>query len=169
MREAVIRKLQPKLLVCGIGNKLRRDDGLGPHVVELLKDQTLPAHVTVLDYGTSGFKTALAIGEYKKVIFVDAVRSGKSPGQVYKSIIKVGEFSQDFPVSSFSLSLHESDLEHILLTAHSLGECPEEITLIGCEPEDLSLGIGLSVKAQHAVIEIIDLILRELSATAGVI
>ena len=152
----------PRILICGVGNKLKKDDGLGPYIIEELEKQVLPENVSLLDFGTSGFKTALEIGKYHKVIFVDAIQLGNQPGQIYKTTLSKQDLSENPSLSSFTISLHESDLEKILTTASLIGNYPKEVVVLGCEPEDLSFGLGLSGKVENAVSKIIDLILKEI-------
>lgn len=151
-----------RILICGIGNRLKKDDGIGPYVIEKLEKRVLPANVSLLDFGTSGFKTALEIGKYHKVIFVDAIQLDNQPGQVYKTTLSKEDFLESPSLSSFTVSLHESDLEKILTTATLINNYPEEIIVLGCEPEDLSFGLDLSREVEKAVSKIIDLILSEI-------
>lgn len=148
----------PRILICGIGNKLKKDDGIGPYVIEELEKRVLPANVSLRDFGTSGFKTALEIGKYHKVIFVDAIQLGNQPGQVYKTTLSKEDLPGSPSLNSFTLSFHESDLEKILTTATLIDNYPKEVMVLGCEPEDLSFGFGLSKKVKKAVSEIIDFI-----------
>jgi len=163
LKEAGEEGSLPKILICGVGNRLKRDDGTGPHVVDQLQDQELPANVTLLDFGISAFKTALHIGEYDKVIFVDAIQSGNEPGHVYKNTICRDDLSESPSLGAFGLSLHESDLEQILATASMLDSYPKEVVLVGCEPDDLELGLGLSESVEKAVGEIIKLLLSDIT------
>jgi hydrogenase maturation protease len=148
-------------LICGLGNKLKRDDGIGPCVVEELERQALPPDVSLIDFGTSGFKCALEIGKYDKVIFIDAIQAGELPGQVHRIRLKKEGLRDSPSLSSFAVSLHESDLEKILATAALLNDYPQEVVVIGCEPKDISFGLGLSQEAKQAINKIIALILEE--------
>ena len=152
-----------KVFVCGIGNKLKRDDGLGSFVVEKLKKRELPANVTVEDFGISGFKTALEIGNYDKVIFIDAVQKGRNPGEIYTSTLKREEFLESQSLDSRSVSVHESDLEKILASAAAIHVYPDEGLIIGCEPEDLSVGLGLSEKVEKSVDKIVEMVINQIN------
>jgi hydrogenase maturation protease len=150
-------------LICGIGNKLKGDDGIGPHVIEVLEGKSLPPNVSLLDLGISGFKTALEIGNYNKIVFIDAVQSGQPPGRVSRTVLTREEVKGRQSLSSFAVSLHESGLEQILATADSIDSFPRDVIVIGCEPQDLSVGLGLSPEVERATSEIIDLVLKELT------
>lgn len=151
-----------KVFICGIGNRLKRDDGFGPYVIDKLKERKLPENITVEDFGISGFKTAIEIGNYDKVIFVDAVQSGEKPGALYRSRLNKEEFSKNPNLAACSVSLHESDLEKILASAASIDSYPDDVIIIGCEPEDLSAGLGLSDKVNESVDKTIEMVLEEI-------
>ena len=148
-------------LICGLGNTLKRDDGLSPRVISELEKRLLPQGVCLADFGISGFKCALEIGDYKKVIFVDAVQMDKKAGQVYKLHLSRQDLLQSPSLSDFNVSLHESNLERIMATAALLNRCPDRIVIIGCEPEDTSFGVGLSAEVEQSIDQIIELILAE--------
>lgn len=149
------------MLICGLGNTLKRDDGIGPRVIDELEKRTLPKGVCLADFGVSGFKCALEIGDYNKVVFVDAVQMGKQPGQVYRIHLSQQDLLQSPSLSDFSVSLHESTLERIMATASLLGRCPNDVVIVGCEPSDTSIGVGLSQEAEQSLDQIIELVLAE--------
>jgi hydrogenase maturation protease len=43
-----------KVLILGLGNPFRGDDGIGPAVIATLQNQDLPRDVVALDGGTPG-------------------------------------------------------------------------------------------------------------------
>jgi len=150
-------------LICGVGNKLKRDDGLGPFVIEQLEDTPMPEGVDVADYGISGFKCALKLEGYNKVIFVDAISlPGFEPGRLHRLKINKDKLMKSPRLSDFSLSMHETDLERIMATAAVLNIYPDEVVIIGCEPSDTAVGLGLTKPVEAAVPKIIELILKEL-------
>ena len=148
-------------LICGLGNALKKDDGLGPRVISELEKRLLPQGVCLADFGISGFKCALEIGDYNKVIFVDAVQMEKKPGQVYRIYLPRQDLLQSPSLSSFAVSLHESDLERILATAAILNSYPDELVVIGCEPGETGFGVGLSHEVEQSIDQIIELVLAE--------
>ena len=152
-----------RTLVCGVGNKLKRDDGLGPFVIEQLETQVMPQGVDLADYGISGFKCALKLEGYTKVVFVDAISlPGSEPGRLHRLKISREKLMKSPRLSDFSLSMHETDLERIMATAAVLNIYPDEVVIIGCEPSDTAVGLGLTKPVKAAVPGIIDLVLKEL-------
>jgi hydrogenase maturation protease len=131
-------------------------------VVDELQKRSLPANVLLADFGTSAFRTALEIGEYDKVVFVDAIRLGERPGHVHRGVMGRDDLARSSPLTSFAFSLHESDLDGILATAASINGLPEEVVVVGCEPGDVSLGLGLSNEVEGAIAEIVNLVLEEI-------
>ncbi|MEM1619500.1 MAG: hydrogenase maturation protease [Fervidicoccaceae archaeon] len=72
-----------RVLIAGVGNELRRDDGLGSAVVRAPAERRLPDDVEVLDADTNLYDVFLKIlgGSYGAVIFVDAVTPARSPAR----------------------------------------------------------------------------------------
>jgi len=152
-----------RILVCGVGNKLKRDDGLGPRIIEELENKVDQPGVDLADYGISGFKCALKLEGYQKVIFVDAISlPGSAPGRLHRLKITKDKLMRSPRLSDFSVSMHESDLERIMATAAVLNIYPDEVVIIGCEPADTAVGLGLSKPVEEAVPKVIDLVLQEL-------
>jgi hydrogenase maturation protease len=145
-----------------LGNSLKQDDGLGPYVITEMEKQAFSKDVSLIDFGTSGFKCALEIGSYDKVIFVDAIQMGKEPGKIYSINLSKEDLINSPSLGSVTFSLHESDLERILATAAILDSYPGEVVVIGCEPKETSFGIGLSEEVKKAMNNVINLVLAEI-------
>jgi hydrogenase maturation protease len=58
--------------------------------------------------------------------------------------------------------MHETDLERIMATAAVLNIYPDEVIIIGCEPADTAVGLGLTKQVEAAVPGVIALVLKEL-------
>jgi hydrogenase maturation protease len=152
-----------RILICGVGNKLKRDDGLGPFVVEELENKEMPQGVDVADFGISGFKCALKLEGYKKVVFVDAISlPGSEPGRLHRLRINRDALMRSPKLSDFSVSMHETDLERIMATAAVLNIYPDEVVIVGCEPADTAVGLGLTPSVAAAVPQVISLVMQEL-------
>jgi hydrogenase maturation protease len=154
--------MKPGMLVCGFGNRLRSDDGLGGRVIERLSRTHQPGYVILKDYGTSFFRAALEIGDYRQVIAVDAIQAGGRPGTIYRrelarwDVVNIGS-----PVS-FATSLHEEGLGNALATAAAVGHFPEKVVILGCEPGDISLGLGQSRAVMSALDRLLKLVRVEI-------
>ncbi len=72
-----------RILVLGIGNLLLGDEAVGVRIVEALEQRyRLPAHVEVLDGGTSGMELMEMMANRDHLIVADAVLTGATPGSV---------------------------------------------------------------------------------------
>ena len=96
-------------LIIGLGNPLRRDDGVGVRVVELLAARDLPAGVEVVDGGTPGLGLVPLLEGRQRVILVDAADLGREPGafvrftldQIRLSPPRPDEATPDEPLDKF--------------------------------------------------------------------
>ena len=156
----------PKTLICGLGSILQGDDGIGPFVIEEMEKEAVPDGVTLADYGISGFKCALNLAHYDRVIFVDAVSiEGQAPGTIHHLRIPREKLSGYATLGEAGISMHETDLPRILATAVALGTAPPKIVVIGCQPADTSVRLGLSPAVEMAVPAIIGLVKEEMAGS----
>ncbi|WP_163549986.1 hydrogenase maturation protease [Candidatus Frankia nodulisporulans] len=70
--------------VIGCGNLLRGDDGVGPVLIRHLAAVGVPADVRLVDGGTAGLDTAFAMRGARRVLIVDAARTGAAPGTIHR-------------------------------------------------------------------------------------
>ena len=61
-----------RTLVLGVGNIIRRDDGIGPKVIQELQQQDR-LNVDLVDGGTDGLALLDIIANYQQTIIIDAV------------------------------------------------------------------------------------------------
>lgn len=123
---------RPHTLVAGIGNIFLGDDGFGCEVVRVLSTLDCPKDVKVVDYGIRGLDLAYALLEsYDKVIIVDCILRGGSPGTIY--LLQPAEVGTP---ENVALDPHSMDPVHVMAMARSLGEITAEMFIVGCEPRD---------------------------------
>lgn len=133
-----------KVLILGIGNTLRGDDGLGVYIVQHMAETgvLLPDGVELLDGGTAGFDLLGLIDGYDKIVIVDALRADDTPGSIYR-------FTPEHAVERRAqYSLHEVGIMEVIRTLRIAGSDPE-IEFVGIVPEnirDLELTISQAVK-----------------------
>lgn len=152
-----------RILVAGVGNPLRGDDGFGPAVIRSLIGEGRRWHgVEFMDYGERLYDLLLVMGSYDVVVIVDAVDLGGEPGSLY--LIEPGE--SDAPRGT--VDPHGISLSDIISLASRLGYRPRKLVIVGCQPKSLSLGTGLSEevrtcvdRAKNVVIDIIKKIIEE--------
>ncbi|MDI6821611.1 MAG: hydrogenase maturation protease [Actinomycetota bacterium] len=135
------RSKKPKRIgIIGVGNSLMGDDGVGIAVLALLKNETLPENVFIIDIGMSSLNLLHALTELDAAIIVDAVDFGGSPGEKrcfspenIKSIKR-----------SSGQSTHEYDLLNMIELSNKLGECPETVIIFAIQPANLFPSMELS-------------------------
>jgi len=142
----------------GIGNILLRDEGIGPRVVEALREESLPEGVELLDGGTAGADLLDVLSDRKKVIIIDAMDADLAPGAVLRLGLADLE-TQSRP----SLSLHEIGLGQTLAMAGHLGCEPGEVVIIGVQPQLVSVGDTLTEPLAAAVPQIVGHVLALLA------
>lgn len=145
------------ILILGIGNILLKDEGVGVHVVNKLKEMPLPENVEVLDGGTAGLDLTDFIANRKKVIVIDTVKAGEKPGTIYRLTEKNLKIKP-----KAIMSFHEIDFLDALYMSEVMGEKPEETVIIGIEPEDMSDGTDLSPEIEERIPKIIEVVMKEL-------
>lgn len=83
----------------------------------------------------------------RAVIIVDAVKKGAAPGTVYR--LTLPELREVTP--GRASSGHESNAGELLAAAGLLGELPDQLFVVGVEPEKVLTGVGLSAAVQEAL------------------
>ncbi|MFV0359478.1 HyaD/HybD family hydrogenase maturation endopeptidase [Tropicimonas sp.] len=128
-------------LVLGIGNLLWADEGFGVRCVEALSQRYRPGPaVTFLDGGTQGLYLLPFLEQADRLIVFDAVDYGLKPGTLK---IVEGDGVPAF-LGARKMSLHQTGFQDVIATAKLMGYCPDELLLIGCQPEELEdFGGGL--------------------------
>lgn len=148
---------QKNTLILGLGNILLKDEGVGVRVAEKIKAMNLPPDVEVMDGGTMGLDLTYYIEGRKKVIVVDAVRTGDAPGTMYRFTDKnIAE------AKGILRSAHGVDFADALRIAEFLKTQPDEVVFIGIEPESLDEGMELTPLIEKHIPALIELVMREL-------
>lgn len=152
-----------RVLVAGVGNIFLGDDGFGVETVGRLAARPLPDGVEVVDFGVRGVHLAYQLLDgYRTLILVDATMRGGPPGTVYLIEADAGPVE---PADAALLDGHRMGPDAVLallatLSAGTGGTPPGRILVVGCEPESLEEGIGLSPAVDQAADRAVDLILR---------
>ncbi len=122
------------VLVLGIGNLLWADEGFGVRCVEALQARwEFAPHVTLVDGGTQGLYLIPQVHSARRLMILDAVDYGLPPGTL--------KLVEDDEVPRFlgakKMSLHQTGFQEVLALAQLTGAYPDEVLLIGCQPEEL--------------------------------
>jgi hydrogenase maturation protease len=139
----------PSVLVLGIGNVLRADDGFGVCAIETLRRRyRFPDHVTLMDGGTQGFCLVRHVQAADILVVFDAVDYGLPPGTLKQ--VEGGAVPKF--LGPRKTSLHQTGFQEVLALAGMLGDCPAHLLLIGVQPVALDdFGAGLRPAVQRQI------------------
>ena len=149
-------------IVLGLGNPLRSDDGIGPAVIEWLREHELPEGVTIADGGTAGLDLISTLMGHRRAIIVDAANMNRAPGEWVRFTPDAARLKNN----DTQLSLHNAGLTEALALGAALGTLPDEVIIYGVQPAAIDWSIGLSAEAQRAVPLVGEAVLAEIKAHA---
>lgn len=148
------------ILVLGLGNILMQDEGIGVRVVEALEQGwTFPEHVSLVDGGTCGMDMLDIIASHRRMVVVDAVKTGAPPTTLVR-------LEGDAVPAFFKgkLSPHQVGLSDLLATLRLQGEGPESTVVIGCVPAGMRITLDLTPEVAAKVPDLVGMVLDELHA-----
>ncbi len=133
-----------KVVILGIGNDMRGDDGIGSVLAqELSKIFIKNANITVFDGKTvpENFTGAIRGENPSHIILLDAVEMNKRPGHI-KVITKE-------QIANYNISTHAMPLSFLIKYLEST--CPAELIILGIQPKNMNLVNELSVEVQKSM------------------
>jgi hydrogenase maturation protease len=139
----------PERVLIGIGNPYRRDDGVGPALIEALETAGLPGVRLV----TADGEPAALIDAWQDAdlaVVVDAVLTdAPQPGRVHRTVWSAGGPPADRVLAQAgpgrgAASTHGPGVPDAVRLAEVLGRCPRRLVVIAVEAADLGFGPGLS-------------------------
>lgn len=148
------------ILVAGIGNIFLGDDAFGSEVARALEDEPLPDGVRVTDYGIGGLHLAYDIADgVGTLILIDALPDAGDPGDVVVLEAALDE------LGTSTIDAHGMDPATVLTSVRGLGVEPPRTLVVGCQPQSVEEGIGMSdvvaAAIEPAKRAVLDLIERE--------
>lgn len=146
------------IVVIGVGNPYRRDDGVGPAVVDLLYDRRVDATLVESDGEAAGLIAAWE--ERRLAILVDAVRAEPAhPGRVHRLVVPHPAAERARAASSHGMDLGES-----VELARELDRLPGRMVVFAIEAADTGFGRGLTPAVRAAAERVADEIAVEIAA-----
>jgi hydrogenase 3 maturation protease len=137
LRERVYQK---RVLILGVGNTLRGDDGAGPALIERLQGKV---QATLIDAGEvpENFIGPIEAARPQSIVIVDAADIGASAGEV--AILELDQ------IAEIGLTTHNASLA--LITRLLQSSTQADVFLLGIQPEAISFGILLSVRVDQTL------------------
>ena len=137
------------VLIIGIGNPFRCDDGIGHFVIDQLLDIDTK-DVTLLKMNPDGYALMEAWKNREWVIIVDAAVSGEPAGTIKQFDALTEQIPRDLsPVSSHSINLAET-----ISLARTLDQLPKHLVVFAIEAGNLEHGTELSPEVRKAGVSV---------------
>jgi hydrogenase maturation protease len=147
--------VRERVLIAGVGNVFLSDDGFGVEVARRLDGAVLPPGVEVADVGIRGMHLAYRLLDgYRAVVLVDAVRRDGPPGTLY---LLEHDLDQPPGADAGAFDAHGMDPAVVLTMLDGLAtgigvvRPVGRVLVLGCEPQTLDEGLGLSTPVAAAV------------------
>lgn len=147
-----------KTALIGLGNILLKDEGVGVHAVNTMRERYLfSPEVKVIDGGTLGLDLLPFFEGKENVLIIDAVDFRKEPGHI-------GMLEDDaIPSALFSkLSVHHIGLSDVLFAAKLKDLTPAKLCLIGIQPQSLEVGLEMTECIRDRIEELIARAIKKL-------
>ncbi|HYD65836.1 hydrogenase maturation protease [Azospirillum sp.] len=143
-------------LILGVGNRYRRDDGVGPAVA----DRLAALGIAVREHSGEGAGLMDTWSGAERVIVVDATQSGAEPG----TFVRLDAGTQELPRGLFRYSSHLFGVAEAVEMARALGRLPGDLVIWGIEGAEFGFGEDLT----PAVAAAADEVARRIAAETGV-
>jgi hydrogenase maturation protease len=164
----------PGAVLIGIGNALRRDDGIGPALVAAVSERELPS-VSVISSDGEPSRLLDAWSGVRLAVIVDAVRcAAPVPGRIHRSVVFPGRPDSDSPADCSptagpwtpvgSASTHGLGVPDAVQLAEAMGRAPERLVVFAVEVADVGFGAGLSAAVAGCLPSLSEAVLAEFGA-----
>lgn len=144
----------PRILVAGMGNVLRGDDGFGVRVLQCLSRRPVAPGVRLAEVGIGGMHLVQALMDgWDALVLVDAVDRRGAPGTLYvlEPVVPQLDALPDAEREALLADTHHTDPLRALALARALGVLPSRVYLVGCQPLHTGMGLALSGAVAAAV------------------
>ncbi len=141
------------ILVIGIGNEYRSDDGVGLAVARELRAKNLP-DMLIIESSGDGAALIEAWEAASAVILIDAASSGAKPGTIYR-------FDAPLPMGFSFHSTHTFGAAEAIGLAGALEQLPPCLIVYAIEGENFSAGASLSPQVAEAVQKVVEQVTHE--------
>ncbi|MDT7833628.1 HyaD/HybD family hydrogenase maturation endopeptidase [Aquabacterium sp. OR-4] len=133
-RNTPAARADDSIVVLGIGNVLWADEGFGVRAVEALDARwRFAPNVQLVDGGTQGLYLIQHVQAARRLLILDAIDYGLPPG----TLKRVENDEVPRFLGAKKMSLHQTGFQEVLALARLTGNYPDEVLLIGCQPEEL--------------------------------
>ena len=146
------------ILIVGIGNEYRSDDGVGLVVARELQARELP-HILATERSGDGTELMEIWNTADTAILIDAVASGAKPGTIYRWDALHTHTANS---SNFFLSLDPRlRCSRGSWTSTRIRPAPPCLVIYAIEGKNFAAGKGLSLEGEKAVREVVERVASE--------
>ena len=150
-----------RILVIGVGNPDRGDDGVGCVVAHRLKSGTTPL-ARVIEVNGEVTELLDLLSGSSDVLIIDACQSGVAPG----TIQRIDVADRMLPSDSFGASTHGMGLAQAIELARSFDQLPQRCIVFAVEGDSFEIGAPLSPAVQESVPIVVQRLWEEIAAIA---
>lgn len=154
------RRLNKRILVIGLGNLERGDDGVGVAIARRLQSR-MPECARVALSGGDIMSLLEMWRGFDDVILIDAMKAHDAPGNFRWFDVS----TCDLPEETFpEHSTHAFGLHQAIAMARALGELPRSTHVVGVQGGNFTAGSTLSVEVERAVDAVVASVLDRVTA-----
>ena len=128
-----------RVLVAGVGDPFRGDDGFGCEVARRLARRPLPPGVEVVDFSARGLDLVFALRQgYQAALLIDSARRGEAPGTL--TVIDSGSDRDGELDGDHEVALDPAALDPVGMVrfARMFGGVPRQVVVVVCEPQEVA-------------------------------
>ena len=131
-----------RIAIIGLGNSLRRDDGIGVIILESLLNNCQHQAIDYFNFGIASFDLMHRLQDYDVALLIDGIAAGLLAGELKIFDLEEAAFSkEDSPKTT--VSSHELNLKDIFRLTRDL-EIKTKIFVAGIQVQDVNFGESLS-------------------------
>jgi hydrogenase 3 maturation protease len=152
MLESLSNRLKGKVMILGVGNPLRGDDGVGPYLIEQLKGQ-VNAILLNCEEVPENFLGQIVKNQPDSILIIDAINLGMSPG--------VAATLEEDELEGISWATHHASLRLFINCLKA--DTQATVLIMGIQPKSTEFGSAISVEVKETVGLLQHIILRTLA------
>jgi len=146
------------VVVVGIGNEFRKDDGVGMYVSRMIREKA-PNEIKIVEGIPDGYALIETWDDSSNVFVIDSAASGGNPGKIFR----FDAINEKIPGELFDgYSTHSISVVDAVELAGTLGRLPKSLSVFGIEGKDYSPGTQLSPAVKLAAGKLAEQILDEI-------
>lgn len=147
------------ILVIGVGNSFRTDDGVGLIIARGVGRLQLPG-VTIREASGEGAALMDMWRGVDHVFLIDAVSSGGRPGEIHR----LDAAATSIPSEFFHYSTHAFSMAEAVELARVLGLLPRRLVIFGIEGGSFEAGERLTAAVRQAADDVLSRIAQEIAS-----